>query len=111
MHSLDVNFQLLRLAELPSTEVAERACTLRIRCTSIGSMHFQVVQAQEEFLAVLTLICALAVVQLLGVLHDVVFAQDGHAAYFTVIFPDRKAEARVVEDRTMCAIVKRMIEA
>lgn len=49
--------------------------------------------------------------QLLGVLHYVVFAQDGYAAYFTVIFSDRKAEARVVEDRTMCAIVQRMIEA
>lgn len=48
MHAFNVNFEFLRLAELPPTEVTQRSGALWIGCTAIRSMHLQVVKTQEE---------------------------------------------------------------
>lgn len=89
MHSLDVNFELLWLAKFSTAKVTERTRTLWIRTATVRSMHLEIVETEEEFLAVLTLICALAVVQLLRVLHYVLLPENGNAAHFAVIFSYR----------------------
>jgi len=48
VHPFDMDFQFLRLAELATTEIAERPTSLRVSCASVGSMHLEVVQAEEE---------------------------------------------------------------
>lgn len=110
MHPFYVNFELLWLTEFPATEITQRSGALRISSASICSMHFQVVQSQEKLSTELTLIRALAIVKLLRVFHDIFFSQNGNATYFTMIFSDCKTETRVVENRTVSTVVKRMIE-
>lgn len=74
MHTLNVHFKFLWLAEFPSAEVAQRFCPLWIRTASVGAMHFEIVQSKEELLAELALICAFAVVLLDSVFHNVILS-------------------------------------
>jgi hypothetical protein len=43
--------------------------------------------------------------------HDILFSQDGNAAYFTMIFSNREAEAGVVEHGAVSSVVEWMFEA
>ena len=47
MHPLHVDLELLRLAELLATDVAEGSRSSRIRGTAVGAVHVQVVEAQK----------------------------------------------------------------
>lgn len=80
-----MHFELLRLTKLPSAEVAQRSSALWISRTTISSMHFQIIQAQEELKAVVAAESSFAVVKLLGVLHDVFLSQNGDAADLAMI--------------------------
>lgn len=97
MHPFYVNFELLRLAEFPSTKVAQRPGALGIGRTPISPVHLQVVEAQEELFAVLALVGSLSFVELLSVLHYIVFSQYSNATDFAVIFSDGETEAGVVK--------------
>lgn len=44
MHALYVNLQFLRLTKLSPAEIAERTASLGIFGTSIGTVHFQIVE-------------------------------------------------------------------
>lgn len=110
MHAFYVHLEFLWLTEFPAAKVAQRSGTLRIRCTTVGPMHFQIVEAQEVLLAELTLIRTLAVVQLQGMPHNVGFAENGGGADLTMILTDGQTVAGIMEDGTVCAIEERMIE-
>lgn len=111
VHSLYVNFELLRLAEFSATKITQRSGALRISSTSISSMHFQIVQSQEKLPAELTLVRALTLVKLLRVFHDILLPQNCHATNFTMIFSDGETEAGIVEHGAVSSIVKWMIKA
>lgn len=81
MHALDVHLQLLGLAKFTSAKVAQRFGSLGIRTATVGTVHLQIVEPQEELVAELALVGTFAVVLLDGVFHDVVLANEGAAAY------------------------------
>jgi hypothetical protein len=111
MHSLNVNFELLWLTKLSSTKIAQRSCTLWIGTASIRSMHLEIIETQEKLSTILALICALSFVQFLCVLHDILLAKDSNPTHFTMVSSYRQTKARIVENRTVCTIMKWVIEA
>lgn len=80
VHPFDVHLKFLWLTEFTAAKIAERFSPLRIRTATVSAMHFQIVQSEEELLAELALVGAFPVVLLDGVLHDVVFSDEGAAA-------------------------------
>lgn len=110
VHSLNVHFELLRLAEFTATEVAQRSSALGIRAAPVGAMHFQVVQSEEVFLAELTLVRPLSVMHFRSMLHDIVFAQHSHATHFTVVLADGQTKRGIMEHGAVCAIIQRVFE-
>lgn len=110
MHPFDVRLQLLRLTEFPATEITNRTRTIRIRGTSVGPMHLQVVESQEELATELALVGTLPIMLLRRMLHDVVLAQYRFAANLTVVLPDGQTHRRIMEDGAVGAVVQRMLE-
>lgn len=111
VHSLNVNLELLWLAKLSPTKVAEWPSTLRVGTASVRSMHLEIVQSQEKLSTILTLICSLSIVELLRMLHDVLLAKDGHPTHLAVVLSYRQTKAGVVEHGAVCTIMKWMVEA
>jgi len=110
VHALDVRLQLLRLAELPATKVADGSRSIRVRGASVGPVHLQVVEPQEELAAELALVRPLAVVLLRRMLHDVVLAQHGLTAHLAVVLADGQAHRGIVEDGAVGAVVQGVLE-
>lgn len=86
MHALNVGLELLWLAKFTTTKITKWTRTIRIGRTTVCAMHFQVVEPQEELVAKLALIGALALVLLSRMFHDVVLAEHRLATYFAMVF-------------------------
>ena len=110
VHSLNVNFELLWLTKLSSTEIAQGTSSLWIGTTTIRSMHLQIIETQEVFSAILTLICTFPLMKFLRVLHDILLAKDSYPTHFAMILSYRQTKAGIVKHRTMCSIMEWMAE-